>query len=101
MQIKHYLNFKKSIKVGDEIYIVVKECPPIILIGKGSQKYELKKGEMLWKPQKRIIDFIEFTSGDIYDQEEMLIEDDIVKFDNFNDAQAYCDKKNEIEKNKT
>lgn len=100
MEIQHLLSFKKPVKLGDEIYIIVKECPSIILSGKGSSKYELKKDEMVWEPKKIKIDFIDLTSGDIYDKDDMLIDDDIVKFDNFTDARIYCDEKNIKERNK-
>ena len=90
----NFLTFKKTLKVGDEIYIIVKEVPPIILSGSSQKEYHLKKEDLIWKPQKRVIDYIELTSGDVYDEDEMLIEDSLVKFDNLSDAQRYCDEKN-------
>lgn len=92
------LSFKKPVKVGDEVYIVIKELPPIILSGDTKEReYKIDK-KYFWEPQKVIIDFIDETSGDIYDENDMLIDDDIVKFDNYEDALDYCKMKNEMER---
>ena len=89
-----FLTFKRTPKVGDEFYVIVKESPPIILSEKENKEYCLKKEDLIWKPQKRIVNFIDFTSGDAYDKDGMPIEDDIVKFENLFDAEKYCYEKN-------
>ena len=93
----NFFTFKKNLKGGDEFYIIVKELPPIILSGEKDKEYHLKKEDLIWRPQKRVVNYIEFTSGDVYDEDEMLLEDTLVKFDNLADAQKYCDEKNKNE----
>jgi hypothetical protein len=81
------------------IYIIVKELPPIILSGDTKERKYKNDTKRFWEPRKVVIDFIEGTSGDVYDENNVLIDDDIVKFDNYEDALDYCKIKNEMEKN--
>lgn len=87
-----YLDFKKSVGIGKSVYIITKQYPPVVL--NGNSKETIKKFVNpvypKWKPKKVVIDYIEPTSKDCYTIDDMLIENDITKFDNYEDASEYC-----------
>ena len=90
-----FLTFKKSVKVGDKIYIIVKKLPPIILSGGDEKEYKVDDMSSFgWFPEERIVEYIDYQTKEIYDHEDMIIDDDIVKFDNLADAEKYCYEKN-------
>lgn len=95
-----YLDFKKPVGIGKFVYIITKQYPPVVL--SGDSKETIKKfvnpEYPKCEPVKIVIDYIEPISKECYTSDDMLIENDITKFDNYEDALKYCEMLNRKEK---